>query len=205
MGQVSLTGNDTISIGSRTGGSIIITAFPDGDNAELTFPNDLTTVKTGKNGNSIYALNSSGIQSQLVLRVLRGTADHKFLLSIQAAYLANPPGFLLLTSKVVKRIGDGRGNIASDTYNLSGGVPTKIPGTTSNVGGDENQAIAVLSAAFSGTPIWAMPLASSSMALGSSAFSVVSRASRAASAAAGLASLAISSGSHHFQSSSGRS
>ena len=151
MGQVSLTGNDTISIGSRDGGSIIVTAFPDGDNADLTFPNDLTTVKTGKNGNSIYALNSPGVQAQLVLRVLRGTPDHTFLLSIQTAYLDNPPGFLLLSSKIVKCIGDGRGGIASDTYNLNGGVPTKIPGTTSNVGGDENQAIAVFTYMFTGS------------------------------------------------------
>ncbi len=169
MGQVSLTGNDTISIGPRGGlsvnasigvfslaaslggGGLILTAFPDGDNAELTFPNDLTTVKTGKNGNSIYALNSPGVQSQLVLRILRGTPDHKYLLSLQTAYLANPPGFVLLNSKIVKRIGDGRGGISSDVYNLSGGVPTKIPGTTSNVGGDENQAIAVFTFMFTGS------------------------------------------------------
>ena len=151
MGQVSLTGNDTISFGSRLGGTRILTAFPDGDNATLTFPNDLTTVKTGKNGNSIYALNSPGVQAQLELHILRGTDDHKFLLSVQTAYLANPPGFLLLASKITKRIGDGRGGISSDTYNLSGGVPTKIPGTTSNVGGDENQAIAVFTFMFTGS------------------------------------------------------
>lgn len=151
MSQVSLTGNDTVSIGSRDGGAIILTAFGDGDNAELTFPNDLTMVKTGKNGNSIYSLNSPGQQAQLVIRILRGTADHKFLLSIQSSYLFNPPGFLLLSSKLTKRIGDGRGGITNNIYNLTGGVPTKRPGTVSNVEGNTDQALAIFTYMFTGS------------------------------------------------------
>ena len=167
MSQVSLTGNDTISIGGSAGpsfggalggflatlagASYILTAFGDGDNAELTFPNDLTMVKTGKNGNSIYSLNAPGQQAQLVVRILRGTPDHKYLNSIQQAYLLNPPGFVLLTSKLTKRIGDGRGGITNNIYNLTGGVPTKRPGTVSNVEGNTDQALAVFTYMFTGS------------------------------------------------------
>lgn len=138
MAQVSLTGNDTISFAGT-----VLTAFPDGDSAELTFPNDLTTVRAGKNGNTIYALNAAGTLCQLVLRVLRGSADHKMLAADLAAYLQSVPSYILHKAKIVKNIGDGQGNITADIYNLAGLAPTKIPPTTSNVSGDEAQTIAV--------------------------------------------------------------
>jgi len=137
MGQVSLTGNDTITLMGT-----VLTAFPDGDSAELTFPNDLTTVRAGKNGNTIYALNTAGLLCQLVVRVLRGSADHKMLAADLSAYVQNPPGYVLHGCKIVKRIGDGQGTITNDSYNLKGLAPTKIPPTTSNVSGDESQTIA---------------------------------------------------------------
>ena len=55
MSTIALSGNDTVVLNNRT-----FADFADGNVAELTFPNDIANVKTGKNGNSIYGLNETG-------------------------------------------------------------------------------------------------------------------------------------------------
>jgi hypothetical protein len=68
MATVALSGSDTIIINTR-----IMSDLADGDVAVLEFPNNMAEVKTGKNGNSIYALNESGKNAELTLRVIRGS------------------------------------------------------------------------------------------------------------------------------------
>ena len=76
MSISALTGKDTIEIGGR-----VFVDFGDGDVVNFTYPNELVTPKTGKNGNSIYAFNETGKQVDCVLRILRGSPDDKFLTS----------------------------------------------------------------------------------------------------------------------------
>jgi hypothetical protein len=135
---VSITGNDTVVLGGR-----VFNDFADGDNSELAFPNELMAVKTGKNGNSIYAFNASGKQSDVKLRLIRGSDDDKFLNAVLQEMLADPAGFVLLQGQITKRTGDGRGNITYDTYMMSGGVPTRNVSAKSNVEGDTEQACVV--------------------------------------------------------------
>ena len=78
MGQVSLTGNDTVIVNGT-----ILTSFAEGDTAAITFPNKLVEAKVGKNGNSIFAFNASGQMAEGTLRIIRGSADDKFLNSLQ--------------------------------------------------------------------------------------------------------------------------
>ena len=47
MPTVSLTGNDTVIVFDR-----VFTDFADGDFFTFTYPNELASAKTGKNGNS---------------------------------------------------------------------------------------------------------------------------------------------------------
>jgi hypothetical protein len=138
MPTVSLTGNDTINIGGT-----VLADFGDGDIAELAFPNELMAVKTGKNGNSIFAFNATGLQCDLKLRVIRGSEDDKYLNGLIQDIKADPAAFVLLDGQFVKRVGDGQGNITNDTYILGGGVPTRQVPVSSNVEGATEQSIAV--------------------------------------------------------------
>lgn len=140
MSTVSLTGNDTIIIDGYN-----LVNLADGDNGALTHPNELMSVKTGKNGNTVYAYNASGQQGELVLRVIRGSADDRFLNARQKRMELDPASFLLMTGKFVKRAGNGIGFVTNDTYILLGGVFFKKVDVTSNAEGNTDQAVAVYS------------------------------------------------------------
>jgi hypothetical protein len=140
--------NDTATVSLSGGDTLIIQGIPivdvaDGDYADLTFPNDLMAVKTGKNGNSIYAFNSTGKQCDLKMRVIRGSRDDATLNSFVEMLKYDPASFILLGATLVKRAGDGQGFIAHDTYKLSGGIPSKQVGVKSNAEGDTEQAVAI--------------------------------------------------------------
>jgi hypothetical protein len=147
MSTVAMSGNDTIVINNR-----IFSDLADGDCVALTFPNDIAQVKTGKNGNSIYGLNESGKQSEVVVRVVRGSSDDKFLNNLLTQQQANFAGFPLLIGEFIKQLGDGQGNVSNDTYIMSGGVFTKQVEAKSNVDGDTEQSISIYRLKFSNNP-----------------------------------------------------
>lgn len=145
--SVALSGDDSIIINNR-----LLTDLMDDDVGDLTFPNDVVGVKTGKNGNSIYALNQSGKQADLKLRIVRGSGDDKFLNNLFAQQQANFAAFPLMIGQFIKQIGDGAGNIINDTYITSGGVFQKEPEAKSNVTGDTAQAVVVWMVKFTNAP-----------------------------------------------------
>lgn len=147
MSTLALSGADTIKIDNR-----ILADLADGDCVALTFPNDIAQVKTGKNGNSIYGLNESGKQSEVVIRVVRGSSDDKFLNNKLAGQKNNFSGFVLMIGEFTKRLGDGAGAVASDTYIMSGGIFSKQVGAKSNVDGDTEQSISIYTIKFSNAP-----------------------------------------------------
>lgn len=143
----ALTGNDTIKINGR-----IIRDLADGDCAVLEHQNDIAAVKTGKNGNSLYAFNETGKQCEVTLRVLRGSEDDKFLNQLLAIMKNNFPAFVLLNGEFAKNIGDGAGNIAQDIFIMTGGVFKKNVNVVENVEGNTEQAVAVYNLVFSNAP-----------------------------------------------------
>lgn len=147
MTTVALSGADTLTLNNR-----VFSDFADATYAELTFPNDIASVKTGKNGNSIYGFNESGKQCELKLRLVRASADDKFLNGLLAAQQNNFAGTTLMIGQFVKSIGDGQGNIQSDTYVMSGGVFTKPVEGKSNAEGDTDQSVAMYTLKFSNAP-----------------------------------------------------
>jgi len=147
MASVALSGSDTIVINSR-----LLTALADQNCVELTFPSDIAQVKTGKNGNSIYGLNETGKQCEVKVRVLRGSSDDQFLNNLLIQQQANFAGTVLLLGNFIKKIGDGQGNITSDTYIMSGGVFTKQVEAKMNVEGDTEQSISIYMMKFSNAP-----------------------------------------------------
>ena len=59
---VALSGQDTLVLQGT-----VIQGLADGTVVEVSFPNEIATVKTGKNGNSLYAYNAAGAQAILKL------------------------------------------------------------------------------------------------------------------------------------------
>lgn len=142
-GSVSLTGKDTIQIDAR-----ILNDLADGDSVTLTFPNDIAAVKTSKNGNTIFALNNTGLQAEVSVRVLAGSADDKYLNSRMAEMLIDFSKFVLISGAFVKRVGDGAGVLSSVIYQCAGGVfKRQVEGKT-NAEGDTSQSVVVYTLAF---------------------------------------------------------
>lgn len=147
MSTVALSGNDTLTLNNR-----IFADFADGTVADLEYPNNIANVKTGKNGNSIYALNETGKQADFKLRLIRGSSDDKYLNSLLAQQQANFAGFPLIFGTFIKKLGDGTGNIASDTYIVAGGIFVKQVPAKSNVEGDTEQSVSMYEFKFSNAP-----------------------------------------------------
>lgn len=140
MPTVAVTGKDSIKINGR-----LITNFADGDNAKITIPNELVNIKTGKNGNSIYAYNYQGLNGDLELRLLRGSSDDKFLNGLLAQLNTNPASFPLMQGEFDKIVGDGSGNFVLDVYLLTGMTFKKQPEVLENAEGETTQAIVMWS------------------------------------------------------------
>ena len=147
MGVFKLTGNDVIKINER-----LFTDLPSGEVCKVSFSTDIVTVKTGKNGNAIFASNESGNQATMELRVLRGSSDDKWLNSLLLSYKNDPTKFVLMSAELIKRMGDGQGNVSNDTYILQGGAFTKLVEGVSNVEGDIEQAVSKYTMMFAIAP-----------------------------------------------------
>lgn len=147
MGTVAMSGSDTIMINDR-----VLNDLADGNCVELTFPNDVATVKTGKNGNTIYGLNEMGSNCEVKVRLIRGSADDKFMNSLFAQQKANFAGFPLMIGNFIKKIGNGLGAIANDQYIMSGGVFTKSMEAKMNVEGEADQSTVTYQMKFGNSP-----------------------------------------------------
>lgn len=147
MAAVALSGADTITINNT-----ILADLADGDAVMLEFPNEIASVKTGKNGNAIYGLNESGKQADVKIRLVRGSADDKFLNSLLVQQQLNFAGTILMIGEFVKVIGHGDGSLTQDTYIMSGGVFTKQVLAKSNVEGDSAQSVSEYTIRFSNSP-----------------------------------------------------
>lgn len=140
MSKVSLSGSDTVVLNQQP-----LSDFADGNCVELVFPNGIANVKTGKNGNAIFGYNASGVQAEVKMRMIRGGNDDKFLMNLLNLQ-NNPANFastVLLSGTFIKKLGDGAGNVTSDTYVLAGGIFEKIPEGKSNVEGETDQSVAI--------------------------------------------------------------
>lgn len=138
----ALTGKDTIIIND-----IPLTDFADGDIGNLEIPNNLFAMQTGKDGNTIFALDESGQNATLTVRVLMSSNDDKRLNGL----IPKSDSFaetILMTGAVVKQVGDGQGNVSYNTYTMAGGLISKKPNIKTNVNGDPSQAVVEYSIMF---------------------------------------------------------
>ena len=148
MGSVSLTGQDSIILGQNGIAPRILNDLADTDTAMLEFPNNIVEAKIGKNGNTIYAFNSTGRQVNATFRIIRGSADDKYMNARYNEYLADRAAFPLLEGEFVKRVGDGSGAVTNDVYTMRGGVIQKLPTVKENVEGDTEQSVSIWNVMF---------------------------------------------------------
>ena len=131
----ALTGQDQIILND-----IPLKDFADGDIGTLEISNDLFSMQTGKNGNTIFAYDEAGRNATLTVRILMSSNDDKRLNGLVPKH----EGFastILINGSVVKMVGDGQGKISYNTYLLKGGMIQRKPNMTSNVNGETNQAV----------------------------------------------------------------
>ena len=117
MASIALTGDDVIQINSRA-----LANLADGNCVELSFPNEIAKMKISKNGNVIYALDNTGLEVDLTIRLVVGSADDKYLNSLMQSMVNGISSFTLMTASFVKRVSDGQGNMNTVTYMLAGGI-----------------------------------------------------------------------------------
>ena len=165
MPTYTLTGKDTLVLGTSMGGAIgnilanpvgaiigaalgqslggVITNVCDGDWFTVTFENDLATLKRGKNGNAAFAENAMGHVAQATLRLMRGSPDDQMFNALLQQQNQDFASFALLSGFFTKRIGDGTGGVTPDTYRLSGGIFKRQVDGKANAEGDTEQSISV--------------------------------------------------------------
>jgi hypothetical protein len=144
MTTFNVTSNDTLTLNGR-----VIADLSMDDVTTITFPNELVTRKTGKNGNTIFSHNIAGQNADLSLRLMRGSSDDTFLAKLIPTNSTDFPSLALIKGTFVKRLGDGQGSVKSDTYTLAGGVITKNVDGKENVAGDTSQGEAIYIIKFS--------------------------------------------------------
>ena len=133
-GIVAMSGRDVTIIDGT-----VLTALADADAVKLEFSNAIGDMKMSKDGNAIYSMKYSGLVVKVSIKLLRGSADDVELNSKLQDFIADPASFELMVGSFIKRIGDGKGNIVSDVYQLAGGVFNMVPGAKENTDGDLEQ------------------------------------------------------------------
>lgn len=131
----NMVGDDTFVINDRP----IHPDFAGGDTVTITFPNDMVTIETGKNKNTVYAKNEQGSNFDVNFTVMRGGSVDKFLAGLLSNQERDFVGFQVMNGAFTKRVGDGTGRVTYDTYVLRGMVFTKYPEMKGNVAGDVEQ------------------------------------------------------------------
>lgn len=136
MSAFTITAEDTFTVNG-----IVLSNFADGSVINLTHNNNLMSMVTGKNGSSVYAKNEQGVNASVELRVQRGSYEDRLLHELMSQQEADAVSFKLIQSVFTKHLGDGQGNVLSDTYTLTGGFFVQRPDVFYSTTGDAESGI----------------------------------------------------------------
>lgn len=142
-GISAVAGNDVLIINGQ-----VFTGYADADAIKLEPQGPIAQMKVSKDGNSIYAMQYSGIVAKLTVRLVRGSFDDQTLNGLLQQWIGDPASFVLMAGSYVKRIGDGKGNITNEVYQLAGGVFESIPAGMSNMDGSTESSVTVYTLLF---------------------------------------------------------
>jgi hypothetical protein len=124
--SIALDGNSIVDLGTE-------------QYASITFPNDLTVLEIGFNGNAIYGRNEAGEEVELQIVALVGGDFDKYITNWNSIWKKNPALTKLLTLQVTLQIGDGSGTASTTVYRLSGGFVKKYAEVNVNATGAKEQ------------------------------------------------------------------
>ena len=129
-------------------GSFILSDFADGTVAELAAPNELSTITTGYNGNSLGSHNEPGRQRELTLRLVKGSSDDKRINKNYNMWKNRDLRFKPLKMTFTKNVAHGDGSVTKDTVECFFGLPTGQPGQMQDTAGNTEQVISIYSIRF---------------------------------------------------------
>lgn len=138
QGIAAIAGSDILSINGR-----VLTGHADGQAYKLEPQGPISQYKVSKDGNTIVALQYTGLLCKLTIRLVRDCPDDQFLNSLLQQWIGNPAGFVLMNSEYIKAIGDGKGNIINEVYTLSAGAFEMIPGALTDMDGSVEASVTV--------------------------------------------------------------
>lgn len=127
------TSNDIIEVDGE-----IVTTLGDGDTTNISYPNEIMSMKTGKNGNTVAAHNEMGREADLSIRVLKGGYDDKRFNSKLIAWANRSDDFEPMKATFTKVIHTDTG-IVNEVTSLKFGIPVKRIESRENVEGDSEQ------------------------------------------------------------------
>lgn len=132
-----------VSQGTLTLYGRVFNNFANGDVSQISFPNDLVKMTTGKGGNTIFSKDESGRNATATIRLIRGSSDDQFLQSKLSASKRDFASTELAFGEFVIRLGDGAGKVARDVFTMKGGMITKPVDGKENTAGDTEQGVVV--------------------------------------------------------------
>lgn len=138
QGITAVSGNDTLIVNG-----VVITGHADGDAIKIEPQGPISQYKVSKDGNTIISLQYTGILCKLTVRLVRGCADDITMNGLLQQWINAPTAFPLLAGSYVKSIGDGKGNVASEIYVISGGVFEAIPPGHTSMDGSVEASVSV--------------------------------------------------------------
>lgn len=129
-------------------GEFIVSDFADGTVAELSAPNEISTVTTGYNGNGLGAHNEPGRQRTLTLRLVKASNDDKRLNETLELWKKRDIRFKPIKAIFTKNIGHSDGSITNDTTECYFGLPSGVPDVVTDTTGNTDQVVSVYSFTF---------------------------------------------------------
>lgn len=136
------TANDIIVATDHTG-DWVLSDFADGTVAELSAPNELSSMTTGYNGNSLAAHNEPGRQRELTLRLVKGSSDDKRFNQFYNLWKNRDLRFRPLSMTFTKNVGHSDGSITNDKVSCFAGFPAGQPSQMADMAGNTEQVVSV--------------------------------------------------------------
>ena len=143
----SYTARDAIVCTDHSG-DWVLTDFADGTVAELSAPNELSSMTTGYNGNSLGSHNEPGRQRELTLRIVKGSGDDKRLNANYNLWKNRDLRFKPLSMTFTKKVAHENGSVTDDKVTCYFGLPSGQPAQVSDMNGNTDQVVSVYTIRF---------------------------------------------------------
>lgn len=141
------TGQDLVQF-EDFNGEWTLADFADGVVAELTAPNELSTIVTGYNGNGLGSHNEPGRQRVLNIRLIKASYDDKRFNETYELWKNRDVRFKPFKATFTKNVSHSDGSVTNDKTECYFGLPAGVPVTMVDTAGSTEQVVSVYSITF---------------------------------------------------------